>query len=271
MSDISTTSLTTKIVVANVAANRAVTPTPCGNEEESEPDILQHEKDNNDGIAVFNSFLDVEASNFVIRSLNHEMHKNVSIPLPTNPDLVFGCDISLFCKQDGVDSCENDLSDLAAKVTPVPVSECIWIDLDADSDADDKLLNPFIEMFMGSERSCVSSCSYLSISSTESCSDMSISSNESTESHVDDESSSFPSIQNEMGCIGSYYINVPKVIIAHRSTGDDDELTLELKLNEDYTHPISKIQNDSLDRMEQAMCFGREDEVYDIDECIMQQ
>jgi hypothetical protein len=69
-----------------------------------------------------------------------------------------------------------------------------------------------------------------------------------------------------MGCISSYDIDIPKHIIAHQSgDDDDDELRLDLKLNEEYTQPFSKMQNDSLDRMEQAVCFGREDECYDVD------
>ena len=272
MSDNSATSFTTRIFAVDAMASRVVTPIPCGSEEElsgEEPDflVLPHDNEDDDGIAVFTSFLDVEISNASIRSPHHEIYASISRPLPTNSNLVFGYDISQFCvQQDGVDCCESDLLELAAKIMPVSVSECVWVDLDDDSDADDQLLSPFLNKCLsGSEWSCVSSCSDMSISSAGSCGDMSISSNESA-SALDDEgeSSSFPS----MGSISSYDIDIPKHIIAHQSAGDDDdedELRLDLKLNEEYTQPFSKMQNDSLDRMEQAVCFGREDACYDVD------
>ena len=39
LSDISTTSFTTRFIVAHLMTNRTVTPTSCGNEDQSEPDI----------------------------------------------------------------------------------------------------------------------------------------------------------------------------------------------------------------------------------------
>ena len=224
---------------------RVVTPKPSGNEEIYDCDYI-------DAAAVFTTVLDVETERLGIRSLRHQLIEDVSCPLTTNPTHVFGFDISVFCNQeDGLDSDSScDLSQLAAKVTPAPVSDCIWIDLDTEAETDEKLLMPLLDMFLSSGYCCASSGSDMSISTVD--------------THSTYDSSLFPSIDNSMDSVTPFAAAIPLEIIAQQAVDEIDEgLELTQKYNE--LEPISNIRNDSLHRMEQAICFDREDDMGAID------
>jgi len=230
---------------------RVVTPKPSGNEEIYDCD------DYIDAAAVFTTVLDVETERLAIRSLHHQLKEDASCPLTTNPTHVFGFDISVFCNQeDGLDSDSScDLSQLAAKVTPAPVSDCIWIDLDNETETDEKVLMPLLDMFLSSGRCCASSGSDMSISTVDTHSTY---------------SSLFPSINDSMDSVTPFDTAIPLEIIAQRAVDEIDEgpkLYLELELTQTYTEPepISNIRNDSLYRMEQAICFDGEDDMDAID------
>lgn len=231
---------------------RVVTPKPFGNQETYDCDCIDATT------AVFTTVLDVEIERLDIRSLRHQLKEDFSCPLTTNPTHVFGCDISVFCnQQDRLDSDSScDLSELAAKVTPAPVSDCIWFDLDSEDDTDEKLLMPLLDAFLSSGHSRASSGSDMSISTVDT---------HSTASRNFEEcSSSFPSIDNAMDSVTPFYAAAPLEIIAQQAVDEDDE-GLKLEFTQTYTEPISNIQNDSLYRMEQAICFDGEDEVDAID------
>ena len=178
--------------------------------------------------------------------------------------VVHGVDISPFCEADCAGTKGDYLAKLAARVSPVTVSECSWTEFrDAEEEEDnsvdgfDEILFPFLQELM-EEDDCDdgdgdgSSCSN---------SNMSIS--------VDDESDdcstgakTFPSITESMCPIGEQDNPVPEFITVVELL-QEDQTWEEGAISWDRTayllKTIAMIQNDSLDLLEMSVYLSQDE------------